>query len=49
MIERTSTCPIVNEVMEELKDSLGFASGGDDNEAGSSLHRFADVQGHKAQ
>ena len=49
MIERTHTCPIVYEVMEELKDSLGFASGGDDNEAGSSLHRFADVQGHKAQ
>lgn len=25
MIERTSTCPIVYEVMEELKGSLGFA------------------------
>lgn len=25
MIERTSTCPIVYEVMEELKESLGFA------------------------
>jgi hypothetical protein len=25
MIERTSTCPIVYEVMEELKKSLGFA------------------------
>ncbi len=24
MIERTATCPIVFEVMEELKDSLGF-------------------------
>lgn len=27
MIERTFTCPIVYEVMEELKDSLRFASG----------------------
>lgn len=27
MIEQTSTCPIVYEVMEDLKDSLGFASG----------------------
>jgi len=27
MIERTFTCPIVFEVLEELKRSLGFASG----------------------
>ncbi len=27
MIERTSTCPIVYEVMEDLKKSLGFSRG----------------------
>jgi hypothetical protein len=27
MIERTFTCPIVYEVMEELKNSLGFSRG----------------------
>jgi len=28
MIERTFTCPIVYEVMEELKNSLGFLRAG---------------------
>jgi hypothetical protein len=28
MIERASTCPIVYEVMEELKRSVGFARRG---------------------
>jgi uncharacterized protein len=49
MIERTFTCPIVYEVMEELKKILGFFTPTKVMRLRLFLHCLSDIKSHKAE